>query len=140
MKICLALILLVLSGCSSHAAQALLHPKELSGSYLNQASTYKTGLFLSDDGKGAMLSRNNDNSFKEIMTFHWGVSNNVFYMSDIYFSNDGKRINKALSDDHTSYKLEGSNILSQGKSGEWMEWKRTSNQPDLRVVNAIITK
>jgi hypothetical protein len=138
-----ALLVFLLNGCSGRASPdiaQLAHPKELVGSYFNQSATYKTGLYLSADGRGGMLSRNNDDSFKQVTTFNWGVDGDVFYMSNIYFSKDGKRIIKAISDDHTAYKFSGSSILSQGKSGQWLEWKRTSNQPDLLVINAISKK
>lgn len=129
-----------LCGCSNFSAaqsSQLSHPANFEGSYFNQGQDYKSDLYLNDDGKGAILSRNNDGTFKQLMTFKWGVGDGQFYMMDIYFTKDKKRIIKAFSDSHTAYSFSGSLLRSRGPSGEWIAWQRTGNRPDMSIIAAI---
>jgi hypothetical protein len=141
MKIAIAFMLLVLCGCtnkSSSQSDQYLHPANMAGSYFNQGDGYKTNMYLSVEGKGAFLSTNNDGSFKQLMTFDWGVKDGQFHMTKIYFTKDQKKIIKAFSDDQAAYTFSGSDIRSHVRSGEWIIWKRTSDKPDLSIVNAIV--
>jgi hypothetical protein len=139
-KTSVAFMLLALCGCSSQSASQgdhYSHPANMAGSYFNQGHDYKTNMYLSADGKGAFLSINNDGSFKQLMTFDWGVREDHFYMTEIYFSKDRKEVMKAISDSQTEYTFSGSDIRSHLKTGEWIVWKRISDKPNMAIVNAI---
>jgi hypothetical protein len=131
----------VSDGASLPGADNSAHPKQLGGAYVSQAASGKTFLHLSVDGKGAFLSKNQNGSFNQIMTFDWSVKGNEFFMSNTYFSTDLKKIYKT-QDSRIEYKVVGSTILSlaQDGSGNWIEWKQTGNTPDMTLINLIVKK
>ena len=84
-----------------------------------------------------MITRKEDHSLVQLMTFKWGVKGNDFYMSDMYLSKDGHRIFKAFSDQSTHFEFSGSELRTFLKDGSWKVWTRTSNLPVQALLNAI---
>jgi hypothetical protein len=133
-------VIFLMAACSNfydYDTEMASHPQEIVGTYVNQSTTEKTILSLSADGRGGMLTFNNDGSFKQLMTFTWGIQDPKFVMSHIYFTEDKKRVVRVSRGDATDYSLDGMVLRSKGKDGQWIIWNRTSKNPDFALINAI---
>jgi hypothetical protein len=121
--ICIAATLMV-GWFTNSVAEELLAGK-LAGTYVNKEPDSTNYLLLVNDGRGSIISEKPTGQWTFLMSFHWKVNGDNFYLEKMNWTIDGK-VFKEANDDSTTFKWEEGVLQTRdSKRGKWIRWEPT---------------